>query len=239
MPHPVKLANEKAGELVSAKDDLRAKALAIYRRLVGEYGEREWHPRNPLDTLISAILSQNTSDVNRDRAYKRLIERFPTWEAVRDADVAEIAVAIKPAGLSNMKAPRIKDILQKITEEWGELSLDFIADMDVEEARDWLISLKGVGPKTAAIVLLFTFGKPAFPVDTHVYRVSQRLGLIEPKTSANQAHDVLKGLLSPETYYTFHLNLIAHGRRVCTARNPRHEVCVLREYCDYMRQNER
>jgi len=212
-----------------------AKALAVHRLLVKEYGEREWHPRDPLDVLISAILSQNTSDVNRDQAWRRLKSKFPTWEDVLAADASQIAEAIRPGGLAGIKAPRIKEILRIIKMERGELSLDFLGDMDVEEARDWLTSLKGVGPKTAAIVLLFALGKPAFPVDTHVHRVSRRLGLIGPKTSREQAHDALERLLPPAIYYTFHLNLVAHGRKVCTARDPRCAICVLREHCDHYR----
>ncbi len=213
------------------KDELLKKALAVHRLLVEAYGEREWHPRDPLDLLISAILSQNTSDVNRDRAWSRLKRRFPTWEEVLEADIGEIAEAIRPGGLADIKAPRIKEILRTIKGERGELSLDFLKDMDVEEARRWLTSLKGVGPKTASIVLLFSLGKPAFPVDTHVHRVSLRLGLIPSGTSREKAHKILEELLPPEIYYTFHLNMIAHGREVCKAQNPRCEICLLRELC--------
>jgi len=210
------------------------KALAIHQLLIAEYGQREWRPRlDPLSELIFTILSQNTSDVNRDQAWGRLKDRFPTWESVLAADAAEIAKAIRPGGLADIKAPRIQETLRVIKRERGEFTLDFLAEMEVDEARRWLTSLHGVGPKTAAIVLLFSLGKPAFPVDTHVHRVSRRLGLIGPKTSREQAHEVLEGLLPPEIYYTFHLNLIAHGREVCQARRPRCEICVLREHCDY------
>ena len=211
-----------------------SKALAVHQLLIEEYGQHERHPREPLSVLISAILSQNTSDVNRDQAWRRLKERFPTWESVLAARPSEVAEAIRPGGLANVKAPRILEILRAIKRERGELSLDFLADMEVDEARRWLTSLNGVGPKTAAIVLLFSLGKPAFPVDTHVHRVSQRLGLIGPKTSREKAHEVLEALLPPEIYYTFHLNLIAHGREVCQARQPRCAACVLREHCDYL-----
>ena len=212
-----------------------AKALAVHQLLIEEYGQQEWHPREPLSVLISAILSQNTSDVNRDRAWTRLKERFPTWESVLAADTTELAEAIRPGGLADIKAPRIQEALREIKWERGELTLDFLAEMEVDEARRWLTSLNGVGPKTAAIVLLFSLGKPAFPVDTHVHRVSQRLGLIGPKTSREQAHEVLEALLPPEIYYTFHLNLIAHGREVCKPQQPRCAPCVLREQCDYYR----
>jgi endonuclease-3 len=216
-------------------DNRLNKALTVHQLLIEEYGQQEWHPREPLSVLISAILSQNTSDVNRDQAWERLKQRFPTWESVLAADAPEIAEAIRPGGLADIKAPRIQEALRAIKWERGELTLDFLAEMGVDEAKQWLTSLNGVGPKTAAIVLLFSLGKPAFPVDTHVHRVSRRLGLIGPKTSREKAHEVLEALLPPEIYYTFHLNLIAHGREVCQARRPRCAICVLREQCDYYR----
>jgi len=224
-----------------------SKALTVHQLLIAEYGEQKWRPRlDPLSELIFTILSQNTSDVNRDRAWKRLKERFPTWESVLTADTTDVAEAIRLGGLANVKAPRIQEVLQVIKQEQrpelaegrGELTLDFLAEMEVDEARRWLTSLHGVGPKTAAIVLLFSLGKPAFPVDTHVHRVSQRLGLIGPKTSRERAHEVLEELLPPEIYYTFHLNLIAHGREVCKSQQPRCAACVLREHCDYYRESQ-
>jgi endonuclease-3 len=183
--------------------------------------------------LVGAILSQNTNDLNRDRAFEQMRERFSTWEEVRDAEPAELVEAIRPAGLANQKGPRIQNALQIITEQQGRLSLGFLADMEIEEARQWLISIKGVGPKTAAIVLCFALGRPAFPVDTHVHRVTRRLGLIGPKTTRERAHTVLEELLPVEIYYPLHMNLIAHGRQVCKSQQPRCEVCVLQEHCDY------
>jgi len=218
------------------------KALTVHQLLIEEYGQREWRPRlDPLGELIFTILSQNTSDMNRDRAWTRLKERFPTWESVLAADATDIAEAIRPGGLADIKAPRIQEALRAIKREQrpeldegrSEFTLDFLTEMEVEEAKRWLTSLNGVGPKTAAIVLLFSLGKPAFPVDTHVHRVSRRLGLIGPKTSREQAHEVLEELLPPEIYYTFHLNLIAHGREVCKSQQPRCATCVLQEHCDY------
>lgn len=212
-----------------------AKVKAIHQALLEGYGPRRWRKHlDPLSELIYAILSQNTSDVNRDRAYERLRKRFPIWEGVRDSQVEEIAEAIRPGGLANVKAPRIKDILETITERRGALSLDFICQMEMEEAKEWLGSLPGVGPKTTACVLLFGCGRPAFPVDTHVYRVSKRLGLISRKASTQEAHEILEDILSPHDYYAFHLNLIAHGREVCKAQRPRCEICVLAPYCDYL-----
>ena len=210
--------------------------LHIHDLLLAEYGEPEWHPRDPVASLVNTILSQNTNDVNRDRAFEQMRERLPTWEAVRDAPLEELIDAVRPAGLAPTKAPRIQEALRRITAERGEISLDFLADLPVEEARAWLLSIPGVGPKTAAIVLLFALGMPAFPVDTHVHRLSGRLGLIPEKTSREKAHDLLEALVPPELYYVFHLNLIEHGRTVCHARNPGHERCALREECVYYRE---
>lgn len=213
---------------------LQAKIKAVHRQLLETYGEPRWrNPLPPLDELVSTILSQNTNDTNRDRAFERLRRRFPTWEQVRDAPSQEVVETIRSAGLANQKGPRIQKALRRITEERGELTLDFLADLPLQEARDWLLGLDGVGPKTAAIVLLFSLGRPAFPVDTHVHRVSRRLGLIGERISAAQAHPLLEALVPTEWYYAFHLNLIRHGRQVCHARKPRCEACVLRELCDF------
>jgi endonuclease-3 len=220
--------------MTSNDESLQAKIKSVHERLVEAYGEpRRQDPMPPLDQLVSTILSQNTNDVNRDRAYRRLRERFPTWPQVRDAPVEEVVEAIRPGGLANQKAPRIQKALRRITEERGELSLDFLADMPLEQAREWLMGLDGVGPKTTAIILLFSLGRPAFPVDTHVHRVSQRLGLIGERVSAENAHELLEGRLPSEWYYALHLNLVRHGRQVCQARNPKCDECVLSDLCDY------
>lgn len=192
-----------------------------------------WEPIDPLDELINTILSQNTNDLNRDRAYHALRAKFPTWEEVRDAPTAQVIAAIKPAGLANQKGPRIQAVLKRITAERGELDIRFLGDLPVAESKAWLTALDGVGPKTAAIVLLFALGKPAFPVDTHVHRVTGRLGLIPPKTSADKAHEILEELVPPEWYHPFHLNVIEHGRQVCKAQRPLCALCVLQKYCDY------
>ncbi|MGC8836972.1 MAG: endonuclease III domain-containing protein [Anaerolineae bacterium] len=210
---------------------LRRKALDVHRRLLEAYGEPKPRPSDPIGTLVSTILSQNTNDRLRDQAFRRLRERFPTWEAVRDAPVEEIARAVQVSGLGAQKAQRIKAALERITEERGTLSLDFLQEMPLEEARRWLTSFNGVGPKTAAIVLLFALGMPAFPVDTHVHRVSKRLGLIPSRASREKAHGILEALLPPATYYPFHINIIRHGRAVCGARRPQCERCILRDLC--------
>jgi endonuclease-3 len=212
---------------------LRKKILKIHQLLVDAYGDPPRPRLDPVSELVSTILSQNTNDTLRDRAYDRLRERYPTWEQVRDAPVREIEKAIRVCGLSQQKAPRIKKALQHVTRERGALTLDFLGDLTVDEARRWLMSIDGVGPKTAAIVLLFSLNKPAFPVDTHVHRVTGRLGLIPPTTSAEKAHVILEVLVPAELYLPFHLNVIMHGRAVCHARKPQCEICVLRRHCRY------
>lgn len=210
------------------------RARLIHHRLLAFYGKPEWrNPLPPLDELVSTILSQNTNDGNRDRAFHALRARFPTWEAVRDADPDEVVQAIRPAGLANQKGPRIQTVLKEITAQRGELSLDFLSKIPETEARQWLMQFKGVGPKTAAIVLLFSLGKPAFPVDTHIYRLSGRLGLRPSSMTADQAHKHLEELFPPETYYAAHLNLIRLGREICQARRPNCPICPLQELCDY------
>jgi endonuclease-3 len=219
------------------EEALRARARAIHQRLLDVYGEPEWRrPLPPLDELISTILSQNTNDRNRDRAFDALRARFPNWEAVRDAPLEAVIEAIRPAGLANQKARRIQEVLREITRLRGALELDFLQDLPLEEARSWLMQFKGVGPKTAAIVLLFSLGRPAFPVDTHIYRVSGRIGLRPAEMTVEETHAWLESLLPPETWYAAHLNLIRLGREVCQARRPQCDRCPIREFCDYGRQ---
>jgi len=219
------------------EEALRARALAIHQRLLDVYGEPEWRrPLTPLDELISTILSQNTNDRNRDRAFDALRARFPSWEAVRDAPLEVVIEAIRPAGLANQKARRIQEVLREITRLRGALELDFLQDLPLEEARSWLMQFKGVGPKTAAIVLLFSLGRPAFPVDTHIYRVSGRIGLRPAEMTVEETHAWLESLLPPETWYAAHLNLIRLGREVCQARRPQCDRCPIREFCDYGQQ---
>lgn len=211
-------------------------ALKAHDVLLDEYGDRTWQPSDPVATLVNTILSQNTNDVNRDTAYEQLCERFPEWADVRDAPEAEVVEAVRPAGLGPTKGPRIQGALRRITEREGEIDLAFLRDLSTEEARRWLTDLPGVGPKTAAIVLCFALGKPAFPVDTHVHRVSSRLGLIPEGTSREKAHDILEEIVPEQHYYVFHLNLIAHGRAICHSRSPECEQCVLRDVCNYYRE---
>jgi endonuclease-3 len=215
------------------------RAQTVYRILEAVYGIPEWrNPLPPLDELVSTILSQNTNDRNRDLAYQRLRERFPTWEAVRDAPTAEVIEAIRPAGLANQKGARLQEVLRQITAERGSLDLNFLQALPADEARQWLLRFKGVGVKTAAIVLLFSLNKPAFPVDTHVHRVSGRIGLRPPQMSAEDAHEYLARVFTPEQYAAGHLNLIRLGREVCHARKPDCPRCPLRAVCAYVRQED-
>jgi endonuclease-3 len=206
----------------------------IHQALLNAFGKPTW--RNPLpaiDELVSTMLSQNTNDLNRDRAFEALRLKFPSWQAVRDAKKAEVIRAIRPAGLANQKGPRIQQVLRLITRQRGSLDLGFLADLPVDEARRWLMQFKGVGTKTAAIVLLFSLGRPAFPVDTHIYRVTGRLGLRPPKMTVEQAHAHLEGIFPASTYYAAHLNLIRLGREVCKARKPLCPHCPVRKLCDF------
>jgi endonuclease-3 len=215
---------------------LAHRSIKIHEKLLEFYGEPVW--RNPLpaiDELVSTILSQNTNDINRDRAFNFLRAKFPTWEVVRDAKTKDVIEAIRPAGLANQKGPRIQQVLKAITKERGNLDLSFLKKLSVDEARDWLTKFNGVGPKTAAIVLCFSLDMPAFPVDTHVYRVTGRIGLRPEKMTVEQAHPHLEGLFPPETYYAAHLNIIRLGREICTARKAMCEKCPIKKLCDYGR----
>ncbi len=217
--------------------DLHTLALQVQQRLLDFYGQPTWrNPLSPLDELVSTILSQNTNDTNRDRAFQALKARFPNWEAARDAEPGSVIEAIRPAGLANQKAPRIQAVLKAITAERGALDLNFLAGLPLEEARAWLTRFNGVGPKTAAIVLLFSLGRPAFPVDTHIYRVTGRIGLLPERMTVEQAHKHLEELFLPETYYTAHLNLIRLGREICAPRKPDCPACPLNDLCDYGKQ---
>jgi endonuclease-3 len=209
----------------------RARVSAIRDRLREMYGRPIARPHGePIEELVRTVLSQNTNDRNRDVAYDRLRERFPTWDRVRDAPVEDVEDAIRPGGLALTKAPRIQDILRRLDGD----DLEWLRDAPREEATAYLLALPGVGRKTAACVLIFSFGRPEIPVDTHVNRVGRRLGLISPTASFNQAHDELRAVTDPEDAWELHINLIAHGRAVCRPR-PRCPECALRRMCPYYR----
>jgi len=213
-------------------ETLREKAQSVYWNLAEAFGLPAWdNPTPPLDELVNTILSQNTNDRNRDLAYNNLRARFATWELVRDADLERGIEPIRPAGLANQKGPRIQAVLRQITAERESRNLDFLYGLPPEEAFAWLIKFKGVGPKTASIVLQFSLSKPAFPVDTHVYRVSGRIGLRPERMSVEQAHMFLAQLFTPDQYGPGHLNLIRLGRQVCHARKPECAVCPVKALC--------
>jgi endonuclease-3 len=186
---------------------------------------------DPLEVLIRTILSQNTNDRNRDLAYEALRKRFPRWEDIIEADPEAIAEAIKVGGLGQQKAKRIKQVLQWVHGRWGSMTLTSLCDMETAEAREILLSLKGVGPKTANCVLAFGCGRDAFPVDTHILRITNRLGLIPPNTTAEKAHGLLAQVVPDGTAIPLHLNLIRYGRETCKARQPRCGRCLFPHLC--------
>ncbi len=213
---------------------LRRKAVSIDRVLTRVYGRKEVElDDDPLDTLVETILSQNTTDVNSHKAFRALKAAFPTWERLRGQPVGLVARIIRSGGLAEIKARRILDALQFIAAERGALDLGFLRNMSPAKAEAWLGRIKGVGPKTRSIVLLFALDMPSFPVDTHVHRVTKRLGLIGPKVTRERAQEVLAVLVPKEEFYNFHINIIEHGRAVCQARRPRCEMCKVSRLCDY------
>jgi endonuclease-3 len=205
---------------------------AVHRRLIAQQGPFRPKPRRSIiDELVMTVLSQHTSDANSGRAFDLLKARFSTWERVLDAPAEEIADAIRSGGLADQKAPRIKRILAEIEEREGGLDLSRLNDLDDQAVADYLCSLPGVGPKTAACVLVFSMGRAAFPIDTHVHRIVRRLGWVDDKMSADQAHRRLGPLVPPEIRYELHMALINHGRNVCRAQRPRCGDCVLLDFC--------
>ena len=228
--------------------------------LAGIYGHPEWVRRlDPTSELILTILTQNTADTNAEVAFERLRAFYPSglppeqhhpgegwggrglkdgappdWTRVEMAPIEELMDVIRPAGIATQKGPRIQASLRKIREERGDHSLEFLGDMTALEARDWLTGVKGIGKKTASVVLLFCFGLPLVPIDRHVERVMKRVGLLPPKVLDDPAHDMVLALISPERAYESHVNLIRHGRLVCHARNPAHELCPLRDRCRFV-----
>ncbi|HLI50778.1 MAG TPA: endonuclease III [Thermomicrobiaceae bacterium] len=218
----------------AAPGEAGASPQIVLRRLETVYGRPVWIPTlDPLEQLIQTVLSQHTSDVNADHAYRSLRARYPDWEAMRLAPIEQIAESIRSGGLADRKAATIHGILNRLFADWEDPSLISLAHLPLETAKARLTSLPGVGPKTAACVLMFALGKPALPVDTHVYRVSRRLGLIESSISPEAAHSRLESRLDPADVYSFHVGMITHGRRVCHARQPHCEVCVLNDICRY------
>jgi endonuclease III len=207
-----------------------ARVVRIRERLRDVYGIPLMRPHgDPIAELVLTVLSQSTNDRNRDVAYLRLRERFASWEQVRDAPVAEVEEAIRPGGISKVKSVRIQAILRAISDE--DLSLDWIATAPIEQARDYLVALPGVGRKTAACVLLFAYGLHDVPVDTHVSRVGMRLRLLQPGAPFEQLHDQMLALTPPGQELELHVNLLRHGRRTCHARSPACSECALARMC--------
>lgn len=210
----------------------------ILRSLEGAYGRPVLRSRGrlrPLDSLVATILSQNTSDLNSERAWLALKERYPTWEAVLKAPRREVEATIRPGGLAPTKSARIRDLLRKVKRDRGALDLDFLRRLSVPEAEAYLRSFKGVGMKTIRCVLLFSCGRPVIPVDTHIHRVGKRLGLFPSRATPDQAHRILQEITPESEVYPFHVNLITHGRRVCSAQRPRCGECAIVRSCSYYR----
>ena len=212
----------------------RQRLIQVRDILRNTFGTPTWHLELPaVDELVCTILSQNTNDINRDKAFQALKARYPKWEAVRDADPGELEFVIRIAGLANQKGPNIQAALRDITAERGEIDLDWLRGTDAESARKWLVGLRGVGPKTAAIVMVFALGMPAFPVDTHVYRVTGRIGLRPAELDITKTHAYMEQIADPADYGTLHLNLIDLGREICQARKPKCPICPIRHLCQY------
>jgi len=205
---------------------------AIHRRLVKRFGELV-PPRatDPLDELVLTVLSQHTSDLNADRAFAALRAAFPEWQGVVDAPAGEVANVIRSGGLANTKAPRIQEILREVAEREGSFSLDRLHDLTDAEARAYLTSLQGIGPKTAAVVLSFALGRDAMPVDTHVHRVTRRLGIVPDKVSAERADRILHDLVPDGLRTPLHVAFIRLGREICKAPIPRCAQCPLKDLC--------
>lgn len=214
------------------------RAGAVYKLLLEEFGIPTWEKRPALDELVLTILSQNTNDRNRDIAYIAMRENYPTWEEVKDAHEDELIKLIRVAGLANQKGPRIQAVLKKIDQEFNQLNLDFMRDWERERVYKYLVNLKGVGPKTASIVMLFSLNLPAFPVDTHVYRVTGRIGIRPLKISVENSHEYLASCFNSEEYRTAHINLIYLGRRICKARKPACQNCPIRGLCLYPEKSD-
>jgi endonuclease-3 len=228
--------------------------------LTGTYGEQRWEPRlDPTSELILTILTQNTADVNAEKAFEALRARYPSdrpaevhnpgigwgggglstapppdWSLVEHAPLPELVDVIRPGGLAPQKAPRLQATLRHIREQRGDYSLAFLGEMPALEARDWLTAIDGIGKKTASIVLAFCFGAPVMAVDRHVERVSKRIGLIPARATADQAHDLFLAILEPDEMYAAHVLLIHHGRVICQAQNPKHDLCPVRDRCRFV-----
>lgn len=221
---------------MNSSADIMMKTLEAHERLNQAYGLQDIEGySDPMHELIGTILSHRTTHANESAAYRAMRQRFPTWEQVRDAPLPDLIDAIGPANYPEIKAPYIQNLLTHLIRETGTANIDFLGKLSTEEAMAWLTALPGIGLKTATILLLFKFHKPVLPVDTHVHRVTQRLGLLGPKVSAEKAHAILLAYLPQDAYvlFNFHKHFYWHGQRVCTWYTPKCSVCVLRDLCDF------
>ncbi|MHA1243202.1 MAG: endonuclease III domain-containing protein [Candidatus Heimdallarchaeota archaeon] len=215
---------------------MKKKTQELIKRLDTHYGLKEWSRwREPVGELVRTILSQNTTDKNSLKAYADLQEAYPTWDDLLLADEKDLADVIRSGGLANTKAKKIKKALVEIKKQHGTIDLEFLADYELSKATDYLISLDGVGPKTAACVLIFSFNFPIIPADTHVHRLSNRIGVVDGSTR-EKTQELLQDEIPDKDKYSFHLNLIEHGRRICKAKNPICSNCFLQDICDYYQE---
>lgn len=223
------------------KDSIAEKAETVRRLLRERYGNVAWNPEDdPVGELIGTILSANTTGKNARAAFQTLMQTFDhDWDRIRTAPPEEIKAAIRVAGMYNQKAPRIVAALERIYKDRGDYTLDYVAAMDTQAGLDYLTGFPGIGHKTASIVLLFCFNKATFPVDTHIQRISRRLGISRPKASPTQITHDWEPHIDPQHYYELHIHLIRHGRETCIARTPRCEICPLQDVCDYYQQHMR
>lgn len=228
----IKLKDRNKANRISSIDLTPYTMDEVHGVLASTYGHLSWRPRmDPTSELVQTILSQHTSDINSERAFSDLCRDFATWDAVVEASSGQVAISIQHGGLGRQKAPRIQEVLRCLKQRTDSYDISFLAELPLSEAKEWLQSLPGVGPKTAAVVLCFALGKPAFPVDTHIHRLSKRLGIIGSKVTADKAHELLEGLVKEEHVFTLHMYLIWHGRRICKAVRPLCGACVLSKRC--------
>jgi endonuclease III len=231
-----------AASAISQNLTLKEKTLLAHQRLQELYGEQDLHNRrDSMRELISTMLSHRTNHADEEKAYRLMHERFGSWEGIRDAPLPELIDAIASSRFPEAKAVNIKKVVARILEEKGEANIEFLRDMPLDEAMQWLLSLPGVGLKTATLVLLFNFYKPVLPVDTHVHRVTQRIGVIGPKTSAEKAHDVLLDMLPKDAkvLFNFHKHFFWHGQKICVFSVPRCKKCPLTDICDWYQNNRK
>ncbi|MBN2012672.1 endonuclease III [candidate division KSB1 bacterium] len=215
-------------------NSIRERAAFITQRLEQHFGDPVQKTRSrPMDNLVLTILSQNTNDRNRDIAYRQLRERYASWEEVKDADLDEIEIAVRPAGLGKQKASTIKNVLNWISDTYGDLNIDFLCHMDPWEAIETFTTQKGIGIKTMAVVLCFSCGIDVFPVDTHVHRICRRLEFVPDKATADKTFRLMKDVVPVGKSYSLHVNFLRLGRQICHARKPMCEICPIRENCPF------